>query len=98
MAGAYRARLTIGSVIMEQPFALIRDAAVILTDAELRQLNATRLTIARLQAGLRETQARPAVTLGVPHGASAETAADLLRTAFARYTFETRIVIDTPTE
>ena len=58
MPGAYRARLTIGSVVMEQPFALLRDAAVILTDAELRQLNATRLTIARLQAGLRETQAR----------------------------------------
>lgn len=45
-------------MVMEQPFALRRDAAVILTDAELRQLNATRLTIARLQAGLRETQAR----------------------------------------
>jgi hypothetical protein len=41
-----------------QPFALRRDAAVILTDAELRQLNATRLTIARLQAGLRDAQAR----------------------------------------
>ena len=58
MPGAYKARLTIGSVVMEQPFALTRDAAVILTDAELRQLNATRLTIAKLQAGLRETQAR----------------------------------------
>ncbi|HEY5546206.1 MAG TPA: hypothetical protein VIK50_09135, partial [Gemmatimonadaceae bacterium] len=63
MPGAYRARLTItpaggSAMVMEQPFMLLRDAAVILTDAELRQLNATRLTIARLQAGLRETQAR----------------------------------------
>jgi photosystem II stability/assembly factor-like uncharacterized protein len=63
MPGAYRARLTItpatgAASVMEQPFALVRDAAVILTDAELRQLNATRLTVARLQAGLRETQAR----------------------------------------
>ena len=63
MPGAYRARLTItpaggSATVMEQPFMLLRDAAVILTDAELRQLNATRLTIARLQAGLRETQAR----------------------------------------
>jgi hypothetical protein len=63
MPGAYRARLTItpgsGSALaMEQPFMLTRDAAVILTDAELRQLHTTRLTIARLQAGLRETQAK----------------------------------------
>jgi hypothetical protein len=63
MPGAYRARLTITpaggtAMVMEQPFTLMRDAAVILTDAELRQLNATRLTIARLQAGLREAQAR----------------------------------------
>jgi photosystem II stability/assembly factor-like uncharacterized protein len=63
LPGAYRARLTVtpasGSpVVMEQPFTLVRDAAVILTDAELRQLNATRLTIARLQSGLRDAQAR----------------------------------------
>jgi photosystem II stability/assembly factor-like uncharacterized protein len=63
LPGAYRARLTIASPnaaprVMEQPFALLRDGGVILTDAELRQLNTTRLTIARLQAGLRETQAR----------------------------------------
>jgi len=63
MPGAYRARLTITpaggtALVMEQPFSLVKDAAVILTDAELRQLNATRLTIARLQAGIRETQAR----------------------------------------
>src|SRR5688572_1334881 len=63
MPGAYRARLTItpasgAATVMEQSFALVRDAAVILTDAELRQLNSTRLTIARLQAGLRATQAR----------------------------------------
>jgi photosystem II stability/assembly factor-like uncharacterized protein len=63
MPGAYRARLTITPasgtpLVMEQPFTLLRDAAVILTDADLRQLDATRLTIARLQSGLRETQAR----------------------------------------
>jgi len=61
--GAYRTRLTITRsggtpLVMEQPFSLLRDGAVILTDSELRQLNTTRLTIARLQAGLRETQAR----------------------------------------
>ena len=61
--GPYRARLTVtpasgAPTVMEQPFTLLRDGAVILTDAELRQLNTTRLTIARLQAGLRETQAR----------------------------------------
>lgn len=63
MPGAYRARLTIAPAsgsptVLEQPFAVHPDAAVILTGAELRQLNATRLAIARLQAGLRETQAR----------------------------------------
>ncbi len=63
MPGSYRARLTItpGSgapIVMEQPFTLLRDAAVTLTDAELRQLNTTRLAIARLQSGLREAQAR----------------------------------------
>lgn len=63
MPGAYRARLTIApatgaATVLEQPFTLRRDDAVVLTDAELRQLNATRLVIARLQAGLRETQAR----------------------------------------
>jgi len=63
MPGTYRARLTItpasgAATVMEQPFTLLRDGAVILTEGELRQLNATRLTIARLQAGVRETQAR----------------------------------------
>ena len=59
MPGPYAARLTIGpSRVMDRPFSLLRDEAVILADADLRQLNATRLTIARLQAGLRETQAR----------------------------------------
>jgi photosystem II stability/assembly factor-like uncharacterized protein len=63
MPGAYRARLTVtpagGSpLVLEQPFTLLRDAAVILTAAELRQLNTTRLTIARLQLGLRDAQAR----------------------------------------
>ena len=47
-----------------------------------------------VRVDVRETEARPAVTLGVPHGAMAETAAAQLRTAFAGYTFETRIVID----
>ena len=45
-----------------------------------------------------ETETRPVVTVGVPHGVTAETAAELLRTAFAGYTFETRIAIDTLTE
>ena len=63
MPGTYRARLTItpasgAATVMEQPFTLLRDGAVILTEGELRQLNATRLTIARLQAGVRQTQAR----------------------------------------
>ena len=63
MPGTYRARLTIAPAtgaprVMEQAFALLRDGAVILTDAELRQLHTTRLTIARLQSGLRQTQAR----------------------------------------
>ena len=63
MPGAYRARLTVSPasgapLVMEQPFALVRDAAVILTDAELRQLHATRLTIARVQSILRQVQAR----------------------------------------
>lgn len=62
MPGAYRARLTVtpasgAPLVMQQPFSLLRDAAVILTDAELRQLNTTRLTVARLQAGLRAVQA-----------------------------------------
>jgi hypothetical protein len=47
---------------------------------------------------VRETGARPVVTLAVPHGPGAETAEQLLRTAFSGYTFETRIVIDTLTE
>jgi hypothetical protein len=34
----------------------------------------------------------------VPHGPGAETAEQLLRTAFSGYTFETRIVFDTLTE
>ena len=45
-----------------------------------------------------ETEARPVVTVGVRHGAGAETAEQLLRAAFSSYTFETRIVIDTLTE
>jgi photosystem II stability/assembly factor-like uncharacterized protein len=63
MPGTYRARLTIAPAsgaprVMEQAFTLLRDGAVILTDAELRHLHTTRLTIARLQSGLRQTQAR----------------------------------------
>jgi fatty-acyl-CoA synthase len=44
---------------------------------------------------VRDTEARPVVTVRLPHGAGAETAEQLLRTAFSGYTFETRIVIDT---
>jgi hypothetical protein len=51
-----------------------------------------------VRVDVRETEARPAVTLGVPHGATAETAAEQLRAAFAGYTFETHIVIDTGPE
>jgi len=59
MPGAYGVRLSVSpSRVMERGFSLLRDEAVILTDGELRQLHTTRLTIARLQAGLRETQAR----------------------------------------
>jgi fatty-acyl-CoA synthase len=43
---------------------------------------------------VRETEARPVVTLGVSRAAGAETAEQRLRTAFSGYTFETRIVID----
>jgi hypothetical protein len=46
---------------------------------------------------VRETEARPAVVLGVPHGPGADTVADSLRRAFAGYTFETRILIDPAT-
>ena len=65
----------------------MRRAAVKTVRATLGDGSAVRVEV-------RETEARPAVTLGVPHGATAETAAELLRTAFAGYTFETRIVID----
>ena len=50
-----------------------------------------------VRVDVRETEARPAVTLSVPHTATAETVPELLRTAFAGYTFETRITIDSLT-
>ena len=69
----------------------MRRAAVKTVRATLGDASAVRVEV-------RETEARPAVTLRVPHGATAEAAAELLRTAFAGYTFETRIAIDTLTE
>jgi fatty-acyl-CoA synthase len=66
----------------------MRRAAVKTVGATLGDGSAVRVDV-------RETEARPAVTLVVPHWATAETAAARLRTAFAGYTFETRIVIDT---
>ena len=68
----------------------MRRAAVKTVRATLGDGSAVRVEVC-------ETEARPAVTLGVPYGAMADTAAALLRAAFAGYTFETRIVIDTLT-
>ena len=54
----------------------MRRAAVKTVRAALGDGSAVRVDV-------RETEARPAVTLGVPLGATADTAAELLRTAFA---------------
>jgi fatty-acyl-CoA synthase len=51
-----------------------------------------------VRVDVRETEARPAVLLRVPSGPAAETVADSLRTAFAGYTFETRVTVETPAE
>jgi len=48
-----------------------------------------------VQVEVRDTEARLAAILRVPHGPAAETHADALRKAFAGYLFETRIVIET---
>jgi fatty-acyl-CoA synthase len=66
--------------------------------AALKTVQATLGDGAGVSVTVCETEARPAVMLGVPQGASAEAAAELLRTAFAGYTFETRIAIDILTE
>jgi fatty-acyl-CoA synthase len=66
--------------------------------AALKTVHATLGDASAVRVDVRETEARPAVTLGVPSGTAAETVAHSLRTAFAGYTFETRILIDTPTE
>ena len=66
--------------------------------AALKTVYATLGDAAAIRIDVRETEARPAVTLGVPSGPAAETVADSLRAAFAGYTFDTRILIGTPTE
>jgi fatty-acyl-CoA synthase len=65
--------------------------------AALKTVDATLGSGAVVRVDVRETDARPAVVLGVPHGPGAETVADSLRRAFAGYTFETRILIDPAT-
>jgi fatty-acyl-CoA synthase len=66
--------------------------------AAVKTVRATLGDRSEVRVEVRETGARPVVTLAVPHGPGAETAEQLLRTAFSGYTFETRIVIDTLTE
>jgi fatty-acyl-CoA synthase len=66
--------------------------------AAVKTVRATLGDRSEVRVEVRETEARPVVTLGVPHGPGAETAEQLLRTAFSGYTFETRIVFDTLTE
>ena len=65
--------------------------------AAVKTVRATLGDGSAVRVDVRETEARPVVTVGVPHGARAETA-EQLRTAFSGYTFETRILIDTPTQ
>jgi fatty-acyl-CoA synthase len=60
--------------------------------AAVKTVRATLGDGSEVRVEVRETEARPTVTLAVPHGAGAETAEQLLRTAFAGYAFETRIV------
>ena len=61
--GRYVARLTVtpasgAPIVLEQPFALTKDPMVTLSDAELKQLYAYRLSVVKLQRGLRERQAQ----------------------------------------
>ncbi|MEP6762835.1 MAG: glycosyl hydrolase [Gemmatimonadaceae bacterium] len=63
LAGTYKARLTIASagaapLVLEQTFALKRDAVVPMTDAELKQLYDARLNTVRVQRTLTERQAQ----------------------------------------
>jgi fatty-acyl-CoA synthase len=62
--------------------------------AALKTVRATLGDGSLVRVEVRETEARPTVTLAVLHGAGAGTTEQLLRTAFAGYTFETRIVFD----
>ena len=68
----------------------MRRAAVKTVLATLGDASAVRVDV-------RETETRPAVILGVPSGPAAAVAHSL-RTAFAGYTFETRITLETPAE
>src|SRR5205814_260051 len=63
MQGKYIARLTVtpakgAPTVFDQPFALTKDPAVILNDAELKQLYAFRLDVVKTQRVLREKQAQ----------------------------------------
>ncbi|HVX39368.1 MAG TPA: hypothetical protein VHB25_07310 [Gemmatimonadaceae bacterium] len=61
--GRYVARLTVAPTsgaptVMEQSFTMYKDPMVVLSDAELRQLYAFRLSVVKLQTRLRDEQAR----------------------------------------
>ena len=63
LPGRYLARLTVTPVhgtptVIERPFALTKDPMVTLSDAEMKQLYAFRLSVVRLQRDLRERQAQ----------------------------------------
>ena len=67
LPGTYKARLSVtgstGSpVTLEQSFALRKDPAVILSEQELKQLYAFRLSLVRAQRMLREAQAKADTT------------------------------------
>jgi fatty-acyl-CoA synthase len=66
--------------------------------AAVKTVHATLGDGSAVRVDVRETEARPAVILGVPAGPSAVSVAQSLRTAFAGYTFETRITVETPAE
>ncbi|MFI5228019.1 MAG: WD40/YVTN/BNR-like repeat-containing protein, partial [Gemmatimonadales bacterium] len=62
--GRYLARLTVAPqgggapTVLDQPFGLVKDPMVTLSDAELKQLYAFRLSVVKLQHDLRERQAQ----------------------------------------
>jgi photosystem II stability/assembly factor-like uncharacterized protein len=63
LPGTYKARLTLtpprgNALVQEQSFAIRKDPAVILTDAELRQLYAFRLNTVRIQTSLNQRLAQ----------------------------------------